>query len=95
MEFKKSVLEKDAELKEIQNKLHRVETLKIESNSKVAGLEKYKKELEIEKNRFEKISLEKLTYSPLSTVIYVRHYRIYYLQLGFWIKRLVLTKCPS
>ena len=59
MNFKK-FNKKESEINVLNEKVHRSQTYKRESESRVQVLEKYKKEIEIERNRFEKISLEKV-----------------------------------
>ena len=60
MDFKNEILQKERTITELKQSFHQSQTFKKESDSKVVALEKYKKELEYEKNRFEKISLEKV-----------------------------------
>ena len=54
------LLDQESKIGELDQQIHRTRTRKKESDGKVVVLEKYKKELENEKNRFEKISLEKV-----------------------------------
>ncbi len=60
MSLKKEIISKNAAVKSLNEKVHRSQTFKRESESRVQVLEKFKRELEIERNRFEKISLEKV-----------------------------------
>ena len=60
MGLKKGLIKKESEINVLNEKFIAPKPTKRESESRVQVLEKYKKEIEIERNRFEKISLEKV-----------------------------------
>lgn len=58
--YKNELIARNSEINVLKDKISKTQIFKNESDNRIQILEKYKRELEHEKNRFEKISLEKV-----------------------------------